>query len=147
MSKLLIHQERSINRSSWKPKRKCTWSKEYIGSFSKKYEKKRKRLKNKKKRKIRKKDILKSSSKREYNKDSLMRKKIKKRYIIQKAHGRWPWLVTTFGWWSMFKNKKNIFWAFISFSSQPYNLDHITSPIKSILIVEWLQWFSYNLAL
>jgi len=45
MSKLIIHQERSINRSSWKPKRKWTSSKEYIGSF-KKNEKKRKEEKN-----------------------------------------------------------------------------------------------------
>jgi len=45
------------------------------------------------------------------------------------------------------KSQKNIFWAFISFSSQPYNPDHVTSPIKSILIVEWLQWFLYSLAL
>jgi len=27
-------------------------------------------------------------AKREYNKDSLMRKKIQKRYMIEKAHGR-----------------------------------------------------------
>jgi len=43
MSKFLIHQERSINRGSWKPKRKCTSNKEYIGSFSKKKWKKRKK--------------------------------------------------------------------------------------------------------
>jgi len=55
MSKLLIHQERSIIISSWKPKRKFTSGKEYIESFSrkeKKYEKKKKRkkkLKNKNK--------------------------------------------------------------------------------------------------
>jgi len=38
--------------------------------------------------KRRKKGILISSSKREYSKDSLMRGEIKKRYMIQKAHGR-----------------------------------------------------------
>jgi len=36
MSKLLIHQEKSIIRSFWKPKRKCTSGKEYIESFSRK---------------------------------------------------------------------------------------------------------------
>jgi len=110
----------------------------------KKYEKKRRKKLKKKRKKGRKKDILKISSKIDYNTDSLMRKKIEKKYMIQKAHGRWPWLVT-FGWWSLFKNKtqkKIFFWAFISFSSQPFNPGHVTSPIKSILIVEWLQWFS-----
>jgi len=36
MSKLLIYQEKSIIRSFWKPKRKCTSGNEYIKSFSKK---------------------------------------------------------------------------------------------------------------
>jgi len=58
MSKLLIHQERSIIRSSWKPKRKWTSGKEYIENFSKKLKNKKKK---KKKRKRSKKDILKSS--------------------------------------------------------------------------------------
>jgi len=76
----------------------------------KKYEKeKRKKIEKKKRKKERKKrskkKIFSSSSNREYNTDSLMRKKIEKRYMIQKANGRWPWLVTTFGWWSLFKNK------------------------------------------
>jgi len=56
----------------------------------KKYEKEKKKKdwKIKRKRQKRsKKNIVKGSSKREHNKDSLMRKKIEKRYIIQKAHG------------------------------------------------------------
>jgi len=43
MSKLLIHQERSIIRRSWKPKRTCTSDNEYIESLSRK-EKKEKKL-------------------------------------------------------------------------------------------------------
>ena len=35
----------------------------------------------------------------------------------KKVHDTMAWLVTTFGWWSLFKKikpKKYIFWAFIS---------------------------------
>jgi len=121
----------------------------------KKYEKKKK----KKNWKIKKRDKKKKEKK--VRKKRYTQKFIKKgvqytlpnekenRYMIQKNSWKMTLLVTTCGWWSLFKNKtqKNIFWAFISFSSQPYNADHVTSPIKSILIIEWLQWFSYSLAL
>jgi len=33
MSKLLVHQERSVIKSAWRPKGKCS-SKKYIKSFS-----------------------------------------------------------------------------------------------------------------
>ena len=68
----------------------------------------------------------------EYNQDSLMRREIEKGNMIQEAHGKWPCLITTFGWWSSFKYKTP---------------GHVTSSIKSILIVEWLQWFSQGLTL
>jgi len=68
MSKLLVHQERSIIRSFWKPKRKCTSGKEYIESFSRKEKnmkrKEGKKLKNKKKKGERKK--RKKRSKKKY---------------------------------------------------------------------------------
>jgi len=98
MSKLLIHQEKSIISRSWKPKRTCTSDNEYIESFSRKEKiwkrEKEKKLKNKKK------------DKRKKEKKRYTQKFIKKgvqytlpnekenRYMIQKKnHGRWPcWL-------------------------------------------------------
>jgi len=82
MSKLLIHQEKSIIRSFWKPKRKCTTDKEYIESFSQKKKKKNWKIKRKKgdkkkrKKRRKKKRYYQKFIKREYNKDSLMRKKV-----------------------------------------------------------------------
>jgi len=68
MSKLLIHQEKSIIRSFWKPKRKCTSGKEYIQSFSRKEkiwkEKKKKKHWKIKRKKERKKERKKRSKKK-----------------------------------------------------------------------------------
>jgi len=110
MSKLLIYQEKSIIRSFWKPKRKCTSGKEYIESFSRKEkiwkEKRKKKLKNK-----RKKEIKKERKKRRKKKKKIF-SKVYKRGVQQRLsnekeskwyNGRQPWLVKTFGWWSLFK--------------------------------------------
>jgi len=64
----------------------------------KKWKKKRKKgeKKKRKKRSKKKKDIPKISSKREYNKDSLMRKKIERRYMIQ-----WKMTLVGYNIWFM----------------------------------------------
>jgi len=77
MSKLLIHQERSIIRRSWNPKRTCTSDNEYMESFSRK-EKIWKRKKGKKIWKIKRKKKRKKERKKRSKKKKIFSKGYKK---------------------------------------------------------------------